>query len=75
MKMKTLDPRFIHIGFVRFGDFYHATNEQSLMRWREFLALTANSTITIPRKHKTVWAMLAKERGFQLHFFEKGLGR
>lgn len=77
MKKKMLDPKYIHIGLVRYAGWYHASNEASadrLKQLEEKLHCEFDQGC-IPRSIKIHIARLALEHGFQLHFFEKGLGR
>lgn len=75
---KKFDPTKKHIGLVRYADHYHATNEKSEQHLRELADMcktTYDVFEKIPRSMKIMFARLAIERGFQVHYFEKGLGR
>lgn len=76
-KQRVLDPNLIHIGLVRYADHYHPTNEQSVARLHD-LADKLHCEFPndeIPRSLKLTMMSIALTHGYQLHFFEKGLGR
>lgn len=75
---RTLDPNLKHIGMVRYADHYHPTNEQSEKHIAELadqLKTLPEVLSQVPRDFKLTFARMAREHGFQVHYFEKGLGR
>jgi len=75
--MKRLNPNRIHIGMVRYADSFHPTNDVSqerLKKLEEKLHCEFENGF-VPRSMKVSIARLALENGFEIHWFEKGLGR
>lgn len=75
--MKKFDPTKIHIGLVRYADHFHPTNETSERRWEELTTKAVGAKCTVDLNAQTVktWKKIARNFGYELHTFEKGLGR
>ncbi len=83
MKNKTLNPKFVHIGMFRYADQFQPTNKDSQERWIELLhkaghkCTDSNCSLErgFPRAFRVMVSRMARSQGYELHFFEKGLGR
>lgn len=80
--MKTLNPKLVHIGMIRYADHYHPTNEDSERKLRALLdeanmhiGSSALSDVRVARANRKLFAKIASDHGYKMHFFEKGLGR
>lgn len=65
------------IGLIRYADTYHPTNEQSRQRWLDLLTQVDELRFLdrMPRAMARPMAKSARDIGYELIFFEKGLGR
>ena len=77
--MKKLNPNLKHIGMIRYADHFHPSNEISTARFNELVAkifgqqppFDLNLTRAVMKRYKKV----APYFGYEVHLFEKGLGR
>ncbi len=67
----------IEIGMVRYGAYYHPTNEVSKIRFKAVLTLCGvqQDLDWIGRGDREQFTEMAKRHGFLVRYFNKGLGR
>lgn len=65
----------INVGLVRYADHYHATNPENEKKLVRLGALVGQDLKEIPRAYRKWATQMARTHGYELHFFEKGLGR